>query len=128
MNRQPIAGLLLTFAISGHAAAPTIWNEYRDLLAKDCPSHHVDWIFFDGYIDLTEGFAQRFPPATSKAVEVIADIPHRCADVMGFTCTMERSLVAYKQLNLLGRFVKFACLKVKCEEPAVCSRVPGAAK
>ena len=37
---------------------------------------------------------------------------------------MAVSLKAYDRLGLMGRFINYTCKTVKCEDAAICSRMP----
>ena len=115
------------FAWSGQASAenPSAWDAWERSLNAQCPSHHVNWICDGCYLDLIDGFEARFSSKTRERARRIADYKTHCADeIMGFSCEMERSLIAYRQLGLLRSFTKFGCKHVKCEEPALCSKFP----
>jgi len=107
------------------ANAMDAWRDWFHQSRRLCPSHHVDWICNDCYLNLTEGFDRTLTVGQVRRVERIADVDHRCANVEGgFGCITSSEFYAYDRLGLMPRFVRFSCKAVKCEELVDCSRLP----
>ena len=118
-------GFLAGLLVLAQAADASTWTEWERLCHEACPSHHVDWICGDCYLFLVENFDTTLSRNERLRVQRIADTRRRCADeVAGFSCEFSRSLAAYGRLNLLPRFVRYGCKSIRCEEAAICSRVP----
>ncbi len=118
-----VATAMMLLAQSARAADP--WTEWHRLWRTECPSHHVEWMCGDCYLSVIEAFQGTLSKTDSARVDEIADIQRRCAtEVAGFGCEFSRSLIAYHDLGLMGRFAHFSCGVVKCEEGAICSRMP----
>jgi hypothetical protein len=111
--------------LAGTTSELSAWNLWERDLNRTCPTHHVAWIYDGGYDELLYAFEKALPDKTRMAVKQVADLTRRCAsERMGFSCEMGWSLETYRRLGLLGRFVRFGCKEVQCEEPALCSRLP----
>jgi len=109
-------------ATSAIAAQRNAWDEWLSELKRQCPSHHVDWVFDGGYDDLLGNFEQTLPPGTRRRVLEIEDYSHRCAkETLGFSCEMSVGLDAYVKLGLLEKFVTFGCRHYRCVEIASCT-------
>jgi hypothetical protein len=118
-----VAGIVV--AIASAADAKDVFTEWRDLSAVRCPSHHIDWLCGDCQLSVVEAFDATLTDSQRRQVAQVAKIKTRCADeVMGFSCEVGTSLDAYHRLGLTNRFIRFGCAAVKCEEEALCSRVP----
>lgn len=100
------------------------WDHWRQLSRRQCPNHHVTWVCDGCYLQLTVGFAHTLTRSEQMQLVKVTEFA-RCADeVAGFSCEMAVSLKAYDQLGLMHRFVNYTCKTVKCEEAALCSRMP----
>lgn len=76
-------------------------------------------------LNVIEAFEGTLSKTESARVDEIVDSQRRCAkEVAGFGCEFSRSLIAYRDLGLMRRFAHFSCEVVKCEEGAICSRMP----
>jgi hypothetical protein len=112
-------------AIASVADARDTWLEWKHLSAIRCPSHHVDWMCGDCQLSVIEAFDATLNDRQRRQVAQVADIKTRCTqEVMGFGCEFASNLDAYAKLGLMKRFVRFGCSAVKCEEAALCSRMP----
>ena len=121
--------MIAVAAASSALATPTdeSWSRWERLSRERCPSHHVELICGDCYLFLVEDFDATLSKAQQRDVARIADIKRKCADEWGgFGCEAARSFLAYDKLGLMPRFVRYGCLRIKCEEAAICSRVPNA--
>ena len=107
------------------ARAADAWGEWHELWRNECPSHHVESMCGDCYLNVIEAFEGTLSKKLAARVVEIADSHRRCAtEEAGFSCEFSRSLIAYRDLGLMRRFAHFSCEAVKCEEVAVCSRMP----
>jgi hypothetical protein len=78
----------------------------------------------DCKLSVVEAFGASLNERQRQQVAHVAGF-RRCADEgAGLGCEFTASLDAYKKLGLMHRFVRFGCAAVKCEEAAVCSRMP----
>lgn len=119
------AALALAFAAAAGPAAA--WRLYDAKLASACPAHHVAWLCGDCAIELVEAFGATLPAPLAHRVVAVADTRHACAaEAIGVGCAVGRSLLAYRDLGLLDRFVAYGCRTVRCEEAALCRRYPTA--
>jgi len=110
---------------SSPACAADSWSAWGQLWRSECPSHHVDWMCGDCYLSVVEAFDATLSEVDQTRVLKIADTQRFCAgEAMGFGCETTRSLTAYQELGLMRRFAHFSCKVVKCEEAAICSRMP----
>ena len=102
------------------------WEHWREFAARDCPTHHVDWVCDGCYLRLTVGFENTLTKGERHRLDrLVADNSGPCADeIAGFSCEMAVSLKAYDSLSLMPRFAKYTCRSVKCEDAAICSRMP----
>ena len=118
--------LVAALTVSATAAdAQDIWRDWTRLTSVQCPSHHVDWMCGDCQLSVIEAFDQTLSERDQRQVVRVADLKRKCEnEQMGFTCEFVESLEAYKKLGLMNRFVNFGCRAVKCEEAALCSRMP----
>ena len=116
------SAVLAGFAASVSAAEGNGWDVWLSELKRQCPSHHIEWVFDAGYDALLGGFEQTLPPSTRRKAEDIEDYSHRCAkETMGFACEMSVGLDAYIKLGLLKKFVTFGCRQYRCSEIAMCT-------
>ena len=107
------------------AANADSWADWKRLSRERCPSHHVEWICGDCSLFLVEDFNATLSRPQQRSVERIADVRRGCAGEWGgFGCEASRRTTAYQKLGLMPRFVRYACRRIKCEEAAICSRVP----
>jgi hypothetical protein len=124
VNRVFVVLTVSVFTSFAAAKESTIWDAYYARLEHRCPERNVGTVP-DVYLQIIDAFEETLTPSARKAVRARADIGHYCADEqMGFYCEMARSLVAYRQLGLLDRFVSFNCHHIRCEEGALCSELP----
>jgi len=115
------AGLSI-MAISSALADENAWKDWNRLSGMMCPSHHVEWNLCSGcLLELTEGFEKDLPKPLHRRIIKVADYRPCVGEQLGFFCEVSVSLKAYQQTGLLPRFTAFACRKVKCEEPSICS-------
>jgi hypothetical protein len=122
LNALLITGLIAALG-SSQAAAADAWRLWHRELKLWCPSHHVDWICEDCYIDLIEDFNRTLPKRLHRKVTAIADTSHPCAnEVAGFSCEMTAHLIAVDRLGLMTRFARFGCRRYRCSEGSVCTR------
>lgn len=106
-------------------AADDSWNRWERLSRERCPSHHVELICGDCYLFLVEDFDATLSKGQQSEVARIADTERKCAGEWGgFSCEASRSFLAYDRLGLMPRFVRYGCLRIKCQEAAICTRVP----
>jgi len=116
-----LAGLASTAAWSAESS----WNRWERLSRESCPSHHVELICGDCYLFLVEDFDATLSASQRRDVIRIAEVKRRCADEWGgFGCEANRSFIAYDKLGLMHKFVRYGCRRIKCEDAAICSRVP----
>jgi len=57
----------------------SVWAVWERDLHRTCPSHHVEWVFGDGYDELLYAFEKTLPDKTRMLVKQVADLQHRCA-------------------------------------------------
>jgi len=121
-----VAAVLLVAASPAAALNDGNWKHWRDLAGHQCPSHHVDWVGDGEWLRLTVGFESTLTRAQRHRLgSLVASNSGPCAgEVAGFSCEMAVSLNAYDRLGLMGRFTKYTCKTVKCEDAAICSRMP----
>ena len=107
------------------SAAGNPWQAWERLSRTRCPSHHVNWMANNSYQFLVENFDATLSAPMKGKVDRLADTDRRCANVWGgLRCEANRNFVAYEKLGLMTRFADYACLRIKCEEAAICSRAP----
>jgi len=134
MSLRLIICIILAFAAPtlADASSPWVssaWKEYNVLLAKQCPSRHVDLIVAGQYDNFLESFERGLSPAVQHKVAGIADtyMQRKCSGVQyGSSCNMATSLEAFRKLNLMHRFVAYSCHTVRCEDAGICSQFPRA--
>ena len=126
MKRAKLGLFVGAIATSTFAAAtPDAWDEWVRLSHARCPSHHVDWMPNDSYLFLVENFDGTLSKGQLRDVERIANTDRKCAGVWGgLGCNPARHMLAYQKLHLMGRFVRYGCLRIRCQETAMCSRAP----
>jgi hypothetical protein len=123
MTFAPLVAVILLAASPSVAA--DAWSEWGRLSHLECPTHHVELICGDCYLNLIEGFDATLTRSQQRRVAQVAAIRRDCADeVMGFNCEATRTFTAYRRLGLMRRFVRYGCETIKCEEAAICSRLP----
>ncbi len=92
-------------------------------VAKQCPSHHLEWMCDGCYDDFLDGFERTLPKATQSKIGRIADYPHRCKnEVAGFSCEMSVHVDAMHRLGLFKRLVDYSCAEYTCSFAANCTR------
>lgn len=97
------------------------WTAWKAELARQCPSHHVDWIAGGVYPDLLDRFEKILKPAARQRVTKIADLQNKCAkELAGFDCEMGESLRAYQKVGVVASFAAFGCREFTCTEPSIC--------
>jgi hypothetical protein len=117
-----LAFLLLTAAHSGEANP---WQAWAAGSEKKCPTQHPEWMGDGGYEDFILAFEQSLAENDRRRLIDVADARQQCAsEQIGFTCEMGRELAAAQRLGLLDRLIEFGCRTVKCEEGAICTRMP----
>ncbi len=120
-----LSWMLSVMMISSSIAGQDAWRDWQSLLHQACPGHHVDWVCDGCGLQLVEAFEDTLSERVQRQIARIADIDHACAqEQIGFYCDRARHLVAFERLGLMHRFVVFGCKTVKCEEAAICSRLP----
>lgn len=127
--RRVAASLALTglFTVSGAAGADN-WKAWESEIHKQCPSHHVEWLYGDAYIDLIEEFGGTLHGKTQARALKLTDHATYCStETMGFYCDMNVNIGAHKKLGLLPKFVAFACRRYRCEAAALCKGIGASA-
>jgi len=128
MTLRPILCIALALSTPTLARASSAWEQYDALLARQCPSRHVDLLVDGQYPDFLASFEHGLSPALRHKVAIYPNTLHRCAgEQFGFSCETARSLEAYRRLNLMHRFVAYSCRNVRCEDMGICSQFPKAA-
>jgi len=116
------AAMLSALMMLSNAAAADGWQIWHRELKLWCPTHHVERICEDCYIDLIEDFDRTLAKRVRSKVTAIADTSHRCAhDVAGFSFEMAAHLEAMNRLGLMTRFAQFGCRHYRCSEPSMCT-------
>jgi len=120
-----IGALSLVLLLVGAAPQPNPWRVWEYGLARACPSRHVE-LMGDGYYDdFLAAFDRSLRQGDRSRLAQTADLRRRCAhEEVGFSCEMVNTIRAAQQRGLLETMIAFGCRTVKCEEGAMCSRLP----
>lgn len=125
--KAALSPLLMLLLAGAALPAQTAWEAWEHGLARTCPGRHVELMGDGGYLDFIAAFEATLPTSDRERLDKAADLERRCADEkMGFGCEMAGTIAAARDLGLLGRMIAFGCRTVKCEEGAICSRMPRA--
>jgi len=124
MRRITVALVLAGILAVSVAARADNWKAWESELHKQCPSHHVEWLYGDAYIDLIEGFGGTLRGKMQVRALKLTDHATYCStETMGFYCDMNVNIGAYRKLGLLPKFAAYACRHYKCEAASLCKEI-----
>jgi hypothetical protein len=120
---------LFLLGLSSTVSQAANMSDWERAVTARCPTHHLKWTCDGCWDDFLADFEQTLPQATQGDILKIADYSRRCAkEVAGFSCEMSVHVDAMHRLGLLRRFVTWGCQHYSCEEAAICTRTPAAAR
>ena len=114
---------LMSMALLAGEARALDTGPWDSAVAKQCPSHHLEWMCDSCYDDIVGGFERGLPKATQSRIRRIADYSHRCRnEVGGLSCELSVHVDAMRRLGLFKHFVDYSCAEYRCSDEAHCAR------
>jgi hypothetical protein len=118
-----IAELIAIVAAVSTPDGPADFAAWQTTLDRMCPSNHIeDWMPERNKADLIDGFLSTLPRRKATRVRRMSE-SWRCANAEGSSansCEVLTDLHGLRKASLLGPFSRYACVRVRCTEMALC--------